>query len=702
MSKRVFKMISSIVFSAIIILALGGYFAAKHFDLNKYKIYAEEWVQKELGRTLKINGDAKVALSLIPTIVVNDIELANPSWAQNPYMAKIKKVEVKFSLLQLLNKQIVIDKVALINPEVYLEKSVAGAVNWDFGKSKTSSGEGKQAKPLSVTQVAIATPAVATIAGFAAKNVELLSGKVEYYDAKINKQDILNINKLVVEVPSYDASMKMATEMLYNQQKIVLKADLGSLAQLMSKDTDFPFLVMGSIGGIDAELNGSVVNVQHNPQYALEANIYNPAGNFNAPETTLKARIDGDINGLTAQINTINIVDNLISGTVKVRWDGRIPQVIGDLKSPKINLENFSENSNFAELMPGLIKEAKALEFVPNTEVPYDLLSKVDANINLNIGSLILTKGVEANNVSLDATIQTGRLFVKPLELDFGGGNIKATIIVDAYNQSISLVANSKNMLLQNLYKEFVISGANDFGVKSGGNLDLDVNLSSRGSTYRELSNNIKGQVIAIAGKSVLQTGGLQFLKQGLISQLLAILKIQAPKGKDLKLNCAVVRADFGEGNAIFPKGIAIDSDLLMLVSDGKINLINDKLSFTIEPSLNSLASGNIAQALASFIKLGGTIQNPQLKLDDAEALKTIVGVVATGGANYLGSQMLLSGDGTPCYHALEGTKYANVFPKPTGIKAGTQKLYQGTSKQIKDGLKGLQDTAKDLLKMFK
>lgn len=699
MSKRVFKILSSIVFSAIIILALGGYFAVKHFDLNKYKIYAEEWAQKELGRELRIKGDAKVALSLIPTVVINDIEFANASWAQNPQMVTIKQAEVKFSLLPLLNKQIVIDKIALIEPDVYLEKSDVGAVNWEFGKVKKIASTGKS---VSVVKVAAAAPAAAMMSGFAAKNMEIISGKVEYYDAQTNKIAILNIDELSMKVPSYDEPITMNADMAYNQQKISMQANLGSLAQLLSNNDNFPFLINISALGVKADVNGGIVNVSDSPQYALETNIYNPAGNLNMPEITLSSRIDGDLKGLNMKINSMNIVDNNITGMMNVRWDSKVPQISADLKSPKINVQQFNTNNNFANVSLGLINEAKALEFVPNKEVPYALLSSLDANINLNIGNLILAQGLEANNVSANVILKNGRLSVKPLELDFGGGNIVATILVDSVSHSISIIANSKNMLLQNLYKEFAISGDGDFGIKSGGNLDLDVNLSSEGNTYRELSENLKGQVIAIAGKSVLQTGGLQFLKQGLISQLLSLLNLQNHKEKDLNLNCAVMRADFGNGKAIFPNGIAVDSDLLMLISDGSINLINDKLSFTIEPSLNKLASGNIAQALASFIRLSGTLQNPQLKLDDTEALKTIVGVVATGGANYLGSQMLLAGNGTPCYKALEGTKYANKFPKPTGVRAETQEIYQDTTKQIKDGLQGLQNTAKDLLKMFK
>lgn len=699
MSKRVFKILSSIVFSAIIILALGGYFAVKHFDLNKYKIYAEEWAQKELGRELRIKGDAKVALSLIPTVVINDIEFANASWAQNPQMVTIKQAEVKFSLLPLLNKQIVIDKIALIEPDVYLEKSDVGAVNWELGKVKKIASTGKS---VSVVKVAAAAPAAAVMSGFAAKNMEIISGKVEYYDAQTNKIAILNIDELSMKVPSYDEPITVNADMAYNQQKISMQANLGSLAQLLSNNDNFPFLINISALGVKADVNGGIVNVSYSPQYALESNIYNPAGNLNMPEITLSSRVDGDLKGLNMKINSMNIVDNNITGMMNVRWDSKVPQISADLKSPKINVQQFNTNNNFANVSLGLINEAKALEFVPNKEVPYALLSSLDANINLNIGNLILAQGLEANNVSANVILKNGRLSVKPLELDFGGGNIVATILVDSVSHSMSIIANSKNMLLQNLYKEFAISGDGDFGIKSGGNLDLDVSLSSEGNTYRELSENLKGQVIAIAGKSVLQTGGLQFLKQGLISQLLSLLNLQNHKEKDLNLNCAVVRADFGNGKAIFPNGIAVDSDLLMLISDGSINLINDKLSFTIEPSLNKLASGNIAQALASFIRLSGTLQNPQLKLDDTEAFKTIVGVVATGGANYLGSQMLLAGNGTPCYKALEGTKYANKFPKPTGVRAETQEIYQDTTKQIKDGLQGLQNTAKDLLKMFK
>ena len=706
---RFIKILSSIVFSIIIIIAIGGYFAVRNFDLNKYKVYAEEMVENELGRKLKINGEASLGISLVPTVIINDVALANPSWAQNPQMVTLKQAEVKFALLPLFKKQIVIDKVILVEPEIFLEKSNDGQVNWEFpalsAKANKAAASAKVPAALADNKTVQTSSAVA-MAGFAAKNVSIRNGKVEYYDAKANQLTNLVINDISLSVPSYADQIALNFDVLYNQEEINGQAELGSLAQLMEGKEPFPFLLTTKAMGISAELNGSVADVMSAPRYAVEANIYNPAGNFDAPETTLKTRIDGDTKELSAKIETLNIVNNIISGTASVRWDSKVPQITADLQSPAINLQSFNQNSNFAFQIPSLISEAQALESVPNTPIPYELLYGADANLKLAVGQLAIAPGMVADNVKMDAVLKSGRLAVKPLEFDFGGGNINADLTVDANAKSVALKASSKNMLLQNLHKEFMVSGSGDFGIKSGGNLDLDINLVGSGTTYRQLAQNLKGQVIGIVDKSVIQTGGLQFIGGNFVTQLLAALGIDTSKSTDMDLTCAVVRADLGGGKAKFPKGIALDSKQLTIVSDGNINLVNDNIAFTIEPSFNKLANGNITQALASFIKVVGTLEQPQIRLDDEQALKTVVGVVATGGVAYLGSQVMLNGSGAPCYTALEGTPYASRFPKPTGVRATTQDVYNDATKQIKDSVKGsvkdLKNTAKDLLDAFR
>ena len=122
----------------------------------------------------------------------------------------------------------------------------------------------------------------------------------------------------------------------------------------------------------------------------------------------------------------------------------------------------------------------------------------------------------------------------------------------------------------------------------------------------------------------------------------------------------------------------------------------------TVQPAMNKLADANITQALASFIKIVGTINDPKIRIDDKEAIKTLIGVAATGGATYIGSQMLLDGDGSPCYTALQGTAYASRFPKPTGVKATTQEVYKDTTKQINKDITNLKNAAQGFLRALK
>ncbi len=140
-----------------------------------------------------------------------------------------------------------------------------------------------------------------------------------------------------------------------------------------------------------------------------------------------------------------------------------------------------------------------------------------------------------------------------------------------------------------------------------------------------------------------------------------------------------------------------MNADKFTLVANGNVNLKNDKISVSIKPFAGKLTDTNIAKALSSLVKLTGTIQNPKIGIDSANAVKTIVGVT-TGGPVYLGAQMLLENDGSPCYTALQGTGYETMFPKPENVIQSTT----GDVGQILDDSVGVvKDTTKGLLNLL-
>ena len=707
--KRLVKFLGTAIFSLIIIIAIGGYLFARNFDLNQYKSYVESIVDKQLGRKLAINGNAAVGISLIPTLVVEDVELANASWATQPQMIKVQRLEIKLSLLPLLHKQVVIDNIELIRPEVYLETAADGKNNWDFGGSTQKVNVNKMPRQNHVSlapqkqelirQAANQTvnPAAAVLAGFAAKNVSISGGMVQYTDAKSGKTTSVVVNAFNFAEKSMDDNITAAFDVIFNGQTIKGKTTLGSLNTLLNGEAPYPFDLNASAYGINLTALGTARDLFGEPAYAADINVYNPAGNMGAPETTLAAVLKGTLKNIDAEIKALNIVDNLITGTVSANISGKVPSVVATLNSDKINLQNFNSNSNFAFELPSVIGTAEASPLVPDTAVPYDVMKQVNAKLNLSVKKLVIDPGMSADNVLVAADLQSGVLNVKPLQLNFGGGDIVGMLAVNANTKSLKLDVNSTNILLQNLHQEFQVAGPGDFGIVSGGNTDIKITLTASGSTYRQLVQSLSGQVIGIVNESVVQTGNVSFFTESFISQLLKMIPFAKSSSQKMALDCAVVRADLGGGKAVFPKGIALQSNLLKLVSNGSINLVNDKIDFDIRPFSGKIVDTNAVQALSSFIKVKGTIEDPKVTLDDKAALKSVVGVALTGPA-YLSSK-LIDADPAPCYTALQGTSYQNKFPAPTAAAKAATDVYNGAGDAVDDSVKAVKNTVKGTAK---
>ena len=694
---RLIKKTASIVSSIIIILAIGGYVFVRNFDLNRYKSYIEDIVNRETGRTLKMNGEAKLGISFIPTLVINDVELSNPEWAVNPQMVKLQKLEIKAAILPLLKGRIVIDKLILQQPEIYLETAADGQKSWEFTQMQNNSkaaaaGVRKEQKVKSGGTMAAA-------AGLVAKQVELQNGIISYFDAKSGKTTQVLINDINLEIPEQDGPLNLNVDAELDEQKIVAEIEADNLASLLNEGR-LNFVAEVKALQVSAALTGAVEDVLESPRYAVEGNIYNPAGNFGAPETSLEMRVDGDVYSADINIQNLSVATNVITGTASVDWSKSRPQVKADLNTPSFDVNSLKAKA-VSSLVPfSLIKEAQALEMVPNDKIPYEYLNMVDAVLNVKAGKLMLADGVNLTDVVLAARLQDGVLDVSKLDFGLGSGEITATAAVNAATQAVKLNLRSSGLKLQDLHAPLATGANGSMQILSGGSLDIMADLQSSGATYRRLSENLDGQVIAIVNKSEIKTGRLEWLASNIFTKILQLLKVDTNKNTNMDVACAVVRADFGKGQATFPSGIVFNGSKLQVVGSGSINLVNDKIDFTIAPTLNKLADGNIAQALASFVKLEGTLEKPKVGIDTRSALTTIVGTVASGGA-YLGSEILLNGSDSPCYTALAGTMYASRFPKPSGVKAATKDAYQDVNQTAKDAVKGLEDAAKDILGAF-
>lgn len=689
------KKTASIVSSLIIILAIGGFVFVRNFDLNKYKPYVEEAIKKATGRDLQINGDAKIGISLIPTVVINDVVFANSEWAKEPYMIKLQKLDVKFSIMPLLRKQIEVSKLILQKPEIFLEVSADGKKNWEFGsvgniKSETSK--------VTVNNKIKDASAILGI-GLVAENVELEDGILSYYDANSDKTTQLFINKVKMDIPGGNETISLDIDAIFEGKDVEAEFDITSLDSILNAGKA-DFVALLDVLDVKANIKGVIEGIFEEPRYAVEVNVYNPANNFDIPEITLITGIDGDIKSADFVVSNLNVATNEITGKISADWSKQKIRVVADLMSSYFDINTLSKSSVVSLKIPSLINEAQALTFVSNDSVPYDYLNFANASINLNVGKLVFADDFNLTDVVMNADLQNGVLNVKKLDARIGGGKIDAGVVVNSNQRTIAMDLQSSNLKVQDLYPDLSSSRDGSMQILSGGNLDVDLSIKTNGTTYRKLSENVNGQVVAVMDKSELRTGKMDWLTRGVFGQLLSVLGINTNKTSELDLKCAVIRSDIKNGKAEFPSGIVFNAKELKVVGSGNVNLIDDKIDFTVAPMINKLADGNITQALASFVRVGGDIRNPKLYLDKTSALTTIVGSVATGGV-YLGSEMLFNSDDDPCYSSLQGTKYSSKFTTSKGLGTTAKNAYQDVSKQTKDVVNGLGKAAKGMFDAF-
>lgn len=335
---KLLKILLGVVLTLVIIVLVGGFIFIKTFDLNKYKPYVTELVLKETGREVTI-GNASLGISLTPTLILNDVTMANAAWATEPEMVKIGELEVKLSILPLLKKQVVIDKIALLNTEIFLTENAEGKQNWMLELPAGDSAVKTADKPAENASAENAKPAksgtevnsgAAVLAGFAAKDVVIENAVVKYSNLKNNQNIDVTVNKITMNAACMDSDINLTFDVVYNQQNITGEMTVGSVNSLLKGEGDFPVKVAVQAYGVDLKIDGALQNVLKNLSFGLNVNLYNPAGNFNAPETTLIAAVAGDLKEITADISSLNVVNNVIAGQVKANIAGTVPTIWAD------------------------------------------------------------------------------------------------------------------------------------------------------------------------------------------------------------------------------------------------------------------------------------------------------------------------------------------------------------------------------------
>ncbi|MBP5352614.1 MAG: AsmA family protein [Alphaproteobacteria bacterium] len=703
--KKLFKFLLIIILLPVVII-VGAVTYLKFADLNPYRPDIEKLLRKYANIDVKINGDLDIGISLKPSIELNDVIVSLPEAEYET--ARIGNALVQFSILPLLHKEIVVDTIETTDTKIFynpkdsvnIKELVVSMDNYDApigiifdtnisgidiaGTASVSSLKDLQASKFNETELTLIDT---TVMGYTIGFSGWLRGLQEKiraegdYDVKYKSNRVYgSLNADLTQALPYvkmdiqSDKINVADFTAPKQASNNFFIGTAQAAEKNSLDIPYEYLKMAN-----ADVSFDVKTVVVEPKIVLQ----NLKGSANLKDGVLKATV-----------NKLNFNDNSITGEAKLE-QGKLPYVKVSVSGSAIDLTKLASNTKTSD--GWLVKNAYASQLMKNIDIPYQYLKMANANMALNLKTLILTSDVKLSDIQINAALLNGSLNTNIKNITAGTGTIKGTIILSAKDKTLSTDLTGSNILLQKLYTPYADPNNPQMYVKSGGKTNFLIKTHTSGNNTDQYLNNLNGQIIAFIDESVLKIRSLERLQGNIIMQILNALKISDLTKKDTDLACAVVRSDIKDGTMSFPKGIVFNATDFYLVADGTLNLKNDKIRFDLQPFSGKLDSTNISSILGSLLKIAGTVNNPKIDINQTSAAKNVVGFLASGGAYNVGD-MLLSADSVPCHTALSGTTYASYFKGDDSVKGNVSKSYG----DVKDGIKNVGQNLKNVSKDIK
>ncbi|MCK5668807.1 MAG: AsmA family protein, partial [Gammaproteobacteria bacterium] len=384
----------------LIVVIIGISIAISMFDVNQYKGELTQVVEEATGRKLVIGGDIGFKISLIPTVVVEDVKFANASWGSKPDMLSLDKFEVQVSLMPLLSGNIQVNRVILLEPEILLETNKQGKGNWVLESKKT------EAKPAPAPESDAALPAVVV------NELHIENAKIIYKDGVTGKVTNVEIEKIVTESDSFNDPLSLLMKIAYNEIPIQIEGTLGALNQLTANDK-YPIDLMINVSDAKIGLKGQVAK-------PMEGKGIDLALSFNVDSLSKLSKLagselpalgpisltgklsDGDgsysIKSMKLQAGKTDL-----SGDLTAIVSGKRPALTAKLNSNLIDLVELSGGEAAAE------KAAKKERVFSPEPLPLEGLKSVNANVTIN-AQKIQTSSLALGKTMIVLSLQNGNL----------------------------------------------------------------------------------------------------------------------------------------------------------------------------------------------------------------------------------------------------------------------------------------------------
>ena len=361
-----------------------------------------------------------------------------------------------------------------------------------------------------------------------------------------------------------------------------------------------------------------------------------------------------------------SIQEDDLNGSLEINLAGKKPRITADLSSQKFDLRPLLSKKGNKTGEPE--KDAAQLtarrgKVFSDNPLPLKVFTKINAEIELKAKQLLLPLFF-LSDTTAHMVLEDGHLTVTPLKLVVGGGTLDGHFDLHVQGNTAQ-VATALKIDRYELGSMLEKQGIYD---SLHGNMDMELDLKSRGNSIAELMSGLNGKTLMVMGGGSINQKAIKLLGTDLSSGLLQLLNPLKKNEKYTKINCFAGGFDINNGLAQ-SNALVLDTSQASVVGYGKIDLKTEEIDLSLKPSpkkgvgINGLAKFSLSFGeLTKTLKLKGTLSKPSITIDPTGSIitlgKAIGGMVLFGPfglAAVLANGQL--GDKNPCLAIVEAAK---------------------------------------------
>ncbi|TDJ44549.1 MAG: AsmA family protein [Gammaproteobacteria bacterium] len=350
----------------------------------------------------------------------------------------------------------------------------------------------------------------------------------------------------------------------------------------------------------------------------------------------ISATMGGTTNNIEMTDINITAGPSDMRGIFKLNMEDK-PQIKLQLDSRVLNIQTLQKR--FREQAEATAEDqpestSKDRRLIPDAPIPVNFLNSFDATVKVHIDKLI-SQRLDLGQVSIDGTLLNGKLDIPNLSARTDKGSLQSEIHIhpDQGKTSVEVTVTAKNIVL-------VLGELDENMRKNHPGHDIDLHLTSRGDSYREMAAALNGYLWLRGGERQIKSADLGFLFGDFLSEVFSTINPITKKEPYQTLECDRVFFEIVDGVAQTSPAVFFRTDKLNMTAVGAVNLATEKIDFGIETSPRKGIGISAGDLLNPFIKISGTLANPRLALDPTGTLIEGGAAVATMGLTIVAKSM--------------------------------------------------------------